>query len=155
MYFCGEFETPPDQAQTFRGRNTDPMQRYHTFSNNGISQATFGNTSESAGPLNDRIGALFTWTNSSSAQIRSRVGISFISSDKACNFKNIEIPSYDLNDTVNAAVQEWNEDVFSKVRVSTDSSANQTNLALLYSSLYFMHLMYVSLLPEHATLPTP
>jgi putative alpha-1,2-mannosidase len=24
-YFCGEFEEAPDQAQTFRGKNTDPM----------------------------------------------------------------------------------------------------------------------------------
>ena len=24
-FFCGEFESPPDQAQTFIGRNTDPM----------------------------------------------------------------------------------------------------------------------------------
>ena len=25
VYFCGEFENTPDQAQTFMGRNTDPM----------------------------------------------------------------------------------------------------------------------------------
>lgn len=31
--------------------------------------------------------------------------------------------------------------MFSKIRVPTDSSQNRTNLALLYSSLYFMHLM--------------
>ncbi|KAF8863094.1 glycosyl hydrolase [Acephala macrosclerotiorum] len=141
VYFCGDFDTPPDQAATFRGRNTDPMPRYHTFSNSPIPQAILGNTSEYAGPLNDRLGALFTWTNSSVSQIRSRVGISFISSDTACNFKNTEIPSYDLNATASAAVQEWNQDVFSKVQVATDSSVNQTNLALLYSSLYFMHLM--------------
>ncbi|KAE8447054.1 hypothetical protein EG329_011189 [Mollisiaceae sp. DMI_Dod_QoI] len=141
VYFCGDFDTPPDVGVTFRGRNTDPMPRYHAFSDSPIPQAIFGNTSEYAGPLNDRLGALFTWSNASTSQIRSRVGISFISSDKACNFKNIEIPSYDLNATVNATIQEWNQDVFSKVRVATDSSVNQTNLALLYSSLYFMHLM--------------
>jgi putative alpha-1,2-mannosidase len=141
VFFCGDFETSPDQMQTFRGRNTDPMPRYHTFSDAGIPQAILGNMSEYAGPLNDRVGALFTWTNSTTSEIRSRVGVSFISSEKACNFKDTEIPSYNLNSTVAAAVQEWNEDVLSKIQVSTDSSVNQTNLALLYSSLYFMHLM--------------
>ncbi|KAK1037022.1 hypothetical protein LTR74_018832, partial [Friedmanniomyces endolithicus] len=33
VYVCGEFEEAPDQANTFTGRNTDPMQRYHTWSN--------------------------------------------------------------------------------------------------------------------------
>lgn len=117
------------------------MQRYHTLSNGAVPQAMFGNLSEAAGPLNDRIGALFTWSNSSATTIRSRVGISFISADKACAFKNSEIPSWNLNDTVDAAVQEWNQDVFSKVQVPTDSSVNETNLVLLYSSLYFVHLM--------------
>ena len=73
--------------------------------------------------------------------MRSRIGISFISADKACSYKNSEIGSWVLNDTVNAAVQEWNQDVFSKIQVSADESANKTNLAILYSSLYFMHLI--------------
>jgi putative alpha-1,2-mannosidase len=141
VYFCGDFETALDQAQTFRGRSIDPMPRYHTFSNAPVPQAILGNRSEFAGPLNDRIGALFTWPNSSTSEVRSRVGISSISSDKACTLKDTEIPSYDLNTTVATVVQEWNQDVFSKNQVSTDSSVNQTNLALLYSSLYFMHVM--------------
>jgi putative alpha-1,2-mannosidase len=111
VYFCGDFETAPDQAQTFRGRNTDPMPRYHTFSNTPIPQAILGNMSEFAGPLNDRIGALFTWSNSSTSEVRSHVSISFISSDKACTFKDTEIPSYDLSTTVATVVQEWNQDV--------------------------------------------
>lgn len=104
-----------------------------------------GNVSEYSGPLNDRVGALFTWNGSSGYGsenvVRSRVGISFISAEKACRYKNSEIPSWALNDTVEAAQNEWNRDVFSKIQVPTDSSANQTNLVLLYSSLYFMHLM--------------
>lgn len=39
-------------------------------------------------------------------------------------------------------MKEWNEDVFSRIRVSTDEeTSNLTNIRLLYSSLYFMHLM--------------
>lgn len=141
LYYCGELETAPDQAKTFRGRNTDPMARYHTFSNEPYQQPTFGNDSEISGQLNDRIGALFTWSSSSSATIRSRVGVSFISAEKACKFKDDEIQSWSLNDTVVAAKEEWNRDVFSKIKVPTDSSQDRTNLVLLYSSLYFMHLM--------------
>ncbi|KAK4899433.1 hypothetical protein LTR27_003166 [Elasticomyces elasticus] len=140
-YVCGEFEEAPDQANTFSGRLTDPVQRYHTWSNGPVPQASFGNSSEVSGPLNDRVGALFTWSNTSLSTIRSRVGISMISVDKACDFKNKEIGSWDLNATVDAAVQEWNAEVFSKIQVLTDSSQNRTNLVLLYSSLYFMHLM--------------
>ena len=141
VYFCGDFETPPDEARTFRGRNTDPMARYHTFSNEPYQQPAFGNDTETSGPLNDRLGALFTWTNSATTTVKSRVGVSFIGAEKACQFRDDEIPTWSLNDTVDAAVEEWNRDVFSKIRVPTDDTRNRTDLILLYSSLYFMHLM--------------
>jgi putative alpha-1,2-mannosidase len=100
-----------------------------------------GNVSEVSGPPNDRIGAIFSWASSSPSQIKSRVGISFISITKACAFKDSEISTWNLNTTVSSARDEWNRDVFSKIRVSTSPSQNKTNLILLYSSLYFMHLM--------------
>ncbi|KAI1815686.1 glycoside hydrolase family 92 protein [Poronia punctata] len=148
VYFCGEFETAPDEARTFRGRNTDPNPGYRSFSGEEIGLPTFGSygemgegKTEKSGPLNDRIGAVFTWdsTNTNSTEIKSRIGISMISADKACRFKTSEIPSWDLNKTVSAAVREWNRDVFSRIRVPV--TGNRTNLALLYSSLYMMHLM--------------
>lgn len=118
------------------------MQRQHTLSDEPIPHLTFRNrTTEEAGPLTDRVGAIFEFSNSSSGTVKSRVGISFISVEKACGYKDQEIPSWNLNDTVSEAVQEWNKDVFSKIQVPTDSSQNRTNLVLLYSSLYFMHLM--------------
>ncbi|KAF2754356.1 glycosyl hydrolase [Pseudovirgaria hyperparasitica] len=142
VHFCGDFETPPTKSKTFKGRNTDPMQRQHNFANGGPQLPIFGGQiSEQAGLMNDRVGAVFSWDSSSPNMIRSRVGISFISTDKACRFKDDEIPSYDLQQTVDAGRKEWNEEVFSKIQVDTGESANQTNLILLYSSLYFMHLM--------------
>ncbi|KJX99290.1 glycosyl hydrolase like protein [Zymoseptoria brevis] len=142
-YFCGEFEQAPDEALTFRGRNTDPVQRQHSLAGEPIPHPTFrGQSTEESGPLTDRVGAIFSWSGSSnSSSIKSRVGISFISVEKACMFKDQEIKSWNLDDTVEAAVQEWNKDVFSKIQVPVDPSQNQTNLALLYSSMYFMHLM--------------
>ncbi|KAI2838417.1 CAZyme family GH92 [Aspergillus niger] len=143
VYFYGEFSTAPKNARTFTGANTDPMPRYQNLANGGIPQPTYGNTSDKAtsGPMNDRIGALFSWDTETDAQISSRVGISFISTEKARSYITSEIPSWTLNDTVQAAVDEWNQDVFSKTQVSLDSTANMTNVRLLYSSLYFIHLM--------------
>ena len=140
-YFCGEFETAPDQAQTFKGRMTDPLVRLRTCSNCPVPEPTFGNLSETSGPMNDRIGALFTWDDAGNVTVRSRVGISMISAEKACDYKNKEIKSWEVEDTRQAAQDEWNRDVFSKIRVPVDDSQNRTNLVLLYSSLYFMHLM--------------
>lgn len=146
VYFCGEFETAPEDARTFRGRNTDPNPGYRSFSGEQIGIPTFGEysygaMSEKSGPLNDRIGAVFSWGVNATAEIKSRIGISMISAEKACKFKDEEIKSWDLNKTVSAAVDEWNRDVFSRIQVPTDESANRTNLVLLYSSLYMMHLM--------------
>lgn len=140
-YFCGEFERSPSEARTFRGRNTDPVKAQHTWANADPSEATFGKSKQNSGPMNDRVGALFTWEGSNSSPIRSRVGISMISVEKACAFKDHEIKSWDLNVTVQAAVEEWNTDVFSKIQVPVDESRNRTDIVLLYSSLYFMHLM--------------
>ncbi|KAJ9396215.1 CAZyme family GH92 [Paecilomyces variotii] len=143
VYFYGEFNHKPSTSQTFTGVNTDPIPRYQNLANGGISEPVYGNISKAtSGPLNDRVGALFTWDDSSqSSQISSRVGISFISVDKAHSYIKSEISSWNLNDTVTAAVKEWNQDVFSKIQVPLGQSANFTHLRLLYSSLYFMHLM--------------
>nr|POF13889.1 putative secreted glycosidase [Quercus suber] len=142
VYFCGEFSEAPAQAKTFRGRLTDPVQRQHSFADEPIPHPTFrGRDIESSGGLNDRVGAVFTWSNASSSTVKSKVGISFISAEKACTFKNKELPSWHIHDTVEAARYEWNKDVFSKIEVPLDKSQNLTKIRLLYSSLYFMHLM--------------
>jgi putative alpha-1,2-mannosidase len=141
VYFCGEFEDEPDQAKTFKGKNTDPIPRYHTFADGSVPQAVFSSShSEASGPMNDRVGAVFSW-NSTAATVKSKVAVSFISTEKACQYIDAEIPSWNLQDSVDDAVQEWNTDVFSKVQVPTASSANMTNVALLYTSMYFVHLM--------------
>ncbi|KAK5086016.1 hypothetical protein LTR70_007634 [Exophiala xenobiotica] len=68
-------------------------------------------------------------------------GISFISAQKACDYKDNEITSWNVNHTVQAAVDEWNTDVFSKIRVPLGNAEDETNIILMYSSLYFVHLM--------------
>jgi putative alpha-1,2-mannosidase len=73
--------------------------------------------------------------------LRSRIGISFISVEKACAFRDAEIPSWKLEDTVSKAVDVWNKDIFSTIEVDTSEAANTTDLILLYSMMYFTHLM--------------
>jgi len=140
VYVCGEFDTPPDDAEAFKGRNTFPVGRYfRTFDSGGTTpRPTYTGSSAQSGPMNDRVGAIFTWRNATA--VKSRVGISLMSVDKACAYKNAEL-SWSVTDTANAARREWNRNVFSKIRVDTSPSANQTRLTLLYSSLYFMHLI--------------
>lgn len=143
VYFHGEFNSRPSKAQTFSGPNTDPMPRYQNLANGGTSQPHFGNQSDkiTSGLMNDRVGVLLSWNDGPASQVTSRVGISFISTDRAKSYIRKEIPSWKLNDTVADTVKEWNQDVFDKIQVPIDDKANLTHVRLLYSSLYFMHLM--------------
>lgn len=153
VFFCGEFDSSPNDTQFFRGQNTEPTVRQHSFDGGSPPQAFFQAASSSSGAVVDsetvtaetargaRVGAVFSWQDDAAAVIRSRVGISFMSTEDACQQYQEEIPSYNLTATVEAAVKEWNSDVFSTIQVATDDSANTTYLRLLYSSLYFMHIM--------------
>ena len=143
VYFWGEFSEPADEAQTFSGINTDPMPRYQAHSWGGISDPVFGNETNKAtsGLMNRRVGAVFSWGDGPASHVTSRVGVSTISTEKARSYIQKEIPSWDLQETVADAVKEWNEDVFNKMSVPLDNSANMTHVRLLYSSLYFIHLM--------------
>jgi putative alpha-1,2-mannosidase len=140
VFVCGEFDTPPDEAEAFKGKNTFPTSRhFRSFDNGTAMRPTYTGNSARSGPMNDRVGAVFTWNNAT--KVKSRVGISFMSVDKACAYKNSELASWSIEETAQATRNEWNRDVFSKIRVDTSVSANKTRLALLYSSLYFMHLI--------------
>ncbi|KAJ5111215.1 hypothetical protein N7532_001750 [Penicillium argentinense] len=142
VYVYGEFNNTPDEAQTYSGVNTDPMSRSQGLANGGVSTPKFSNTTKTtSGPMNNRIGVLLSWNDGPAFRLASRVGISSISVERARSYIKDEISSWKLNDTVADAVKEWNEDVFNKVQVPLDDSANMTHVRLLYSSLYFMHLM--------------
>lgn len=151
VYYCMNFDSAPSNFQTLAGRNTDPMVRFHSYDGQGPPQAVFQDLGSSGGVLDSditpgvfpgsRVGAVLSWDDSTSNTITSAIGISFHNSTDACQMVTDELGNRVLNETVDAAVKEWNEDVFSKIQVATDDTANLTNLRLLYSSLYFMHLM--------------
>lgn len=136
VFFCGEFETAPAQAETFAGRNTFPGSL--SLNPEPLAWPTFASENMTT-PAGSRVGAIFSW-GANQTVLRSKVGISFISEEKACAFKDDEIKGWSIEDTKNAAVGRWNSEVFNKIRVDTEV-ANLEYVALLYSSLYFMHLI--------------
>jgi putative alpha-1,2-mannosidase len=84
-----------------------------------------------------RVGGLFTFPEDART-IQSKVGISWVSSDKACQFINDEIPHWDLDKTVSQAKEQWNQEVLSKIDIQTD---NATLLTMFYTGLYHANLM--------------
>ena len=92
-----------------------------------------------------RQGGVFTFDV---PKVTSRVGISFISTDKACNNVKAEIPKgTKMQDLVYDAQEKWNVEIFRKV---TTTEKNETTLTQLYSYLYGM-----SLLPSNRTGENP
>jgi putative alpha-1,2-mannosidase len=82
------------------------------------------------------VGGLYTFQSS---VVSSRVGISWISNEQACQNLNNEIPGgTDFSTVVENTKTAWNSQVLSKI---TTTTTNSSNLQLLYSSLYFMNLL--------------
>jgi putative alpha-1,2-mannosidase len=84
------------------------------------------------------VGGLFTFP-ANTTTLKSRIGVSFINSDKACQYISSELPTWDLQPIISAAKEQWNSEVLSKV--TTTDQSNTTLLEMLYSGLYKMHLM--------------
>jgi predicted alpha-1,2-mannosidase len=122
IYFCGYFDTPAS-VKTFVGQNE-----------NGSTLVDYSTVPSAVSTA--RLGAVFSFN---STTITSRVGISFISTSQACSNVNSQIPAgTTLSALTTNAMQTWNEEVLSKV-ATTETNLN--NLQLLYSSIYFMHLL--------------
>lgn len=120
IYFCGHFDQTPTSQKTFTG--------------NGTTLTSYGNGSSTSGTY--RQGAVFTFD---STKVTSRVGVSFISTTKACQNVESEIPQgTTLQSLTTKAQQRWAKEVFTKVH--TDET-NTTVLTQLYSYLYGMNLL--------------
>ncbi|CCU81414.1 alpha-1,2-mannosidase [Blumeria hordei DH14] len=136
VYFCGEFDSVPSKKQIFSGIYTDP---YNPSQLN--AQPEFSDMSSvSGGPINylfgRRVGAVFSFDT---VNVKSKVGISWISEEKACQFKEEEMPGWELKDVVTNAKNVWNDEVLSKI--TTTDLSNQTQLEMFYTGLYHTALM--------------
>ncbi|KAF1842377.1 glycoside hydrolase family 92 protein [Cucurbitaria berberidis CBS 394.84] len=120
IYFCGNFSHQPFSSRTFNG--------------NVSASRSYSNSSSVSGHA--RLGGVFTFVET---DLKSRVGISFISTEKACRNLNAEITKdTELETLVQIAKSRWNEEVFNKVQISSNHTED---LQLLYSSLYGMFLI--------------
>ncbi|KAJ5656119.1 hypothetical protein N7507_008069 [Penicillium longicatenatum] len=123
IYFCGYFDSAATSNKTYSA----------TGAAKSVEQPGGFATSSSS---STRVGGLFSFNDT---EVISRVGISWISTQKACDNVNNEIPKgTSFASVVDDAVSEWNSEVLSKV---TTTNTNETSLSLLYTSLYFMHLI--------------
>lgn len=143
VYFCGQFDTTPTSAQLFSGPYTDPYPPGNTNGTSFTAQATYlSGTTITGGATGyqyaNRVGVLFKFPTNATT-VKSKVGVSWISADKACQFVSSEIPSYDLNITVATAQSVWNNDVLNKI--TTTDLGNSTRLEMFYSALYRAHLL--------------
>jgi putative alpha-1,2-mannosidase len=141
VYFCAEFDTTPEKVQLFSGPYIDPYWPNSTLPH--INPPTFTNATSISGGQTyysyaRRIGGLFTFPSNTST-LNSKIGVSFINSEKACQYIDSELTSWSLEPYISSAVSEWNTEVLSKV--TTTDKSNLTLLEMLYSGLYKMHLM--------------
>ena len=125
VFFCGYFDQVATSRKTFTSVND-------LGKNNKL--ATYGSLESTNGT--SRQGGVFVFNNIS---VTSRVGISFISSDKACHNVQTEIPKgTKLQSLVQSAQAKWNKEIFQKV---TTTETSHTVLTQLYSYLYGMFLI--------------
>ncbi|CAG8472044.1 7447_t:CDS:10 [Cetraspora pellucida] len=102
---------------------------YATWWNNRINK----NTSSYIGvSFVDKIGAILTFDTIKNPVIVSRVGISFISDDQACESAESEVPDWDFDKAKEDAVNAWNKEL-GRIKVS-GGTINVTES--FYSSLY-------------------
>lgn len=129
VYFCGHFDHPIESKRTFAGDN-------ETLDSYGDETSTNGTY---------RQGGVFTFNEQN---VVSRVGVSFVSVEKACSNVESEIPKgTELEKLVQNAQERWNAEVLQKF---TTTETNETTLTQLYSYLYGM-----SLLPSNRTGENP
>lgn len=120
VHFCGRFNVTAASSKTFAG--------------NGTTLSQYGQQASVSGT--ERLGGVFAFNETA---VSSRVGVSFISSERACEYLEDEIPAdTTLESLVSASQETWNDQVFSKV---TTTETNTTYLTQLYSSLYGMHII--------------
>lgn len=97
-------------------------------------------SSVSGGPIGylfgRRVGAIFTF---GSRNVKSKIGISWISEEMACKFKQDEMPNWNLTEVVEGAKNIWNSEVLSTI--TTTDLANKTRLQMFYTGLYHTALM--------------
>ncbi|KKA29904.1 hypothetical protein TD95_001479 [Thielaviopsis punctulata] len=123
VYFCGRFDNTA-HFMTFSG-NTSADITASTYSPQRSREST-----------TDHVGAVFSFSD---RQVTSRIGVSFISENQACENLDNEIPKgTTVAEVRQAARQEWETQVLGKI---TTTDTNVTKKQQLYTALYFSNLL--------------
>ncbi|KAF0536082.1 glycoside hydrolase family 92 protein [Gigaspora margarita] len=114
VYFCSQFNVNATEQATWWNHRIDK------------------NMTSCVGTSGDKVGAILTFDTIKNPVIISRVGISFISADQACNNAENEIPDWDFDLVKQKAVDAWDNEL-GQIRIES----NDKNLAkIFYSGLY-------------------
>ncbi|KAH6620075.1 alpha-1,2-mannosidase family protein [Boeremia exigua] len=117
IYFCGRFDKGTVRSMVFAG-----------------NMSVSNNSNYVAGTA--RLGGVFTFKET---DLTSQVGISFLSTIKACQNLDDEISEDDsIQSLTEAAQNRWNDEIFNKIQISSEQTEDHQ---LLYSSLYGMFLI--------------
>jgi putative alpha-1,2-mannosidase len=123
IFTGGYFNVAATTASAFKGQ----VRGAAVTQPNGVANSPNGN---------EYVGGLYTFQ---AQAVTSRVGISWISTTKACQNVNDEIPSSTAFSTVVQNTKNtWDSQVLSGI---TTAATDTTSLKLLYTSLYFMNLL--------------
>lgn len=135
IFYCGRFSEPPVNASTFLAER--PTSKTAPELKSSRSHPT------QSGASNKGAGALFTFQNSTRS-LTSKIGVSWISSDRACSYLDSEISDSSSFGQISASARQiWNDQVLSKIEIKDEGKINENQRTLLYTSLY-----------NHAVLPS-
>ncbi len=119
VYFCADLDVPANSFGTWRS-----------------GQDAAG--SREAADTGREVGAWLDWEASNAERVvQARVGISFVSAEKACGTLAAEIPGWSFDAVRDAAVLEWNE-VLGRLQVQGGTDVDRR---VFYSALWRAHLM--------------
>ncbi len=119
VHFCADLDTPAASWGTWTGGEATPL-------------------SGEAKDVSREVGAWLDWPEASRERVvQARVGISFVSVEKACGYLAAEIPGWDFDAVREATVREWNQGL-SRIEVQGGSEVDRQ---VFYSALYRAHLM--------------
>ncbi|ODV82035.1 glycoside hydrolase family 92 protein [Suhomyces tanzawaensis NRRL Y-17324] len=120
LYFAAKFDTSASSVKSYEA-----------------SKVSENSLQASSTTQDGSFGLVFLWDQNHIVQ--SKVGISFISADQALkNIDNDLGSDFDLEKTVQDTQKIWQDEVFSKIDISSE---NATIASYLYTSLYGAHLL--------------
>jgi predicted alpha-1,2-mannosidase len=137
VYFCGKFDQVPTSSRLFTAPYTDPYWPHSVGAEPAFTDATSVRGGPAYYSYGRRVGSVFAFANSVST-LKSKIGISFTSSEKACQYLEDEVPHWNLKAIEKEARTAWSQTLEA---ISIQDKSNDTRLEMFYTGMYHAHLM--------------